>query len=136
MTFDVRASSTIKMILWAVPGLFIFAALGARDYRGDHRARLLTYSALLTFAGYLLVWIDQGHGWGYRYFHSAWGVIPVLAGLGVGKRMQADPHLVSFAGAAAVLAAVALVPFQLHRSTFSCLRSLIACRSHMDPATM
>lgn len=22
---------------------------------------------------------DQGHGWGYRYFHSAWFVLPLLA---------------------------------------------------------
>ena len=23
--------------------------------------------------------VDQGHGWGYRYFHSAWMTLPLLA---------------------------------------------------------
>jgi hypothetical protein len=36
-------------------------------------------SALLTFVGYLFVPYSQGHGWGYRYFHSAWLVLPLLA---------------------------------------------------------
>ena len=22
---------------------------------------------------------NQGHGWGFRYFHSAWGIVPLLA---------------------------------------------------------
>jgi hypothetical protein len=27
----------------------------------------------------MFVPVDQGHGWGYRYFHSAWLVLPLLA---------------------------------------------------------
>jgi hypothetical protein len=41
--------------------------------------RLFTASALLTLFGYFLVPVDQGHGWGYRYFHSAWMALPLLA---------------------------------------------------------
>jgi hypothetical protein len=40
---------------------------------------LLTTSALLTLFGFFLVPVDQGHGWGYRYFHSAWVALPLLA---------------------------------------------------------
>ncbi len=47
-------------------------------------------SALLTFFAYFLIRFDQGHGWGYRYFHSAWGVLPVLAALGTIKLAAVD----------------------------------------------
>ena len=32
----------------------------------------------MTVLGYFLVPVDQGHGWGYRYFHSAWMALPLL----------------------------------------------------------
>lgn len=114
VTFDARVSSTIKLSLWAAPCLLMFAAFGVGEYRHDRRVRLLAWSAALTFAGYWLVRIDQGHGWGNRYFHSAWGVLPVLAGLALGRR-HSDAKLVSFAGACAVLGALLLVPLQLHQ---------------------
>ena len=74
-----RLISLAKVWLWAVPGLLILAGIGARRWRRNPVCRLLLYSALTTFAGYLLVPADQGHGWGYRYFHSAWLALPILA---------------------------------------------------------
>jgi hypothetical protein len=70
-------------------------------------------SAVCTYAGYLFVHLDQGHGWGYRYFHSAWGVVPILAACALTGRTDAGRGLVTFAGAAAVLSLLLLVPFQL-----------------------
>jgi hypothetical protein len=85
-------------------------------------------SAVCTYVGYLFVLFDQGHGWGYRYFHPAWGVVPILAACGLAGRGDAGPEddgplhadrgnagrgLVTFAGAAAVLSLLILVPFQL-----------------------
>ena len=57
----------------------ILAVVGALRWRRDALCRLLTASALLTLFGYFLVPVDQGHGWGYRYFHSAWMALPLLA---------------------------------------------------------
>jgi hypothetical protein len=68
-----------KTWLWAVPGLMILAATGAVRWRHSPLCRLLAASALLTLLGYFLVPVDQGHGWGYRYFHSAWMALPLLA---------------------------------------------------------
>lgn len=34
---------------------------------------------ILTLFGYFLVPVDQGHGWGYRYFYSAWMALPLLS---------------------------------------------------------
>jgi hypothetical protein len=74
-------------------------------------------SAVLTFIGYLFVRFDQGHGWGYRYFHSAWGAVPILAGCAMTSkpdgRSELNLRLVSFAGAAAILNLFIVMPFQM-----------------------
>jgi hypothetical protein len=79
----------------------------------------MTQSAVLTFTGYLFVRFDQGHGWGYRYFHSAWGVIPILAACALTGRREreskSESRLISFAGAAAILNLAVVMPFQLHQ---------------------
>jgi hypothetical protein len=74
-----RLIGIAKTWVWAVPGLMILAAAGAVRWRHDSLCRLLTASALLTLFGYFFVPVDQGHGWGYRYFHSAWMALPLLA---------------------------------------------------------
>jgi hypothetical protein len=74
-----RLIGIAKTWVWAVPGLMILAAAGSVRWRQDALCRLFTASALLTLLGYFLVPVDQGHGWGYRYFHSAWMALPLLA---------------------------------------------------------
>jgi hypothetical protein len=111
--FNMRAAAVVKMWVWALPCLFYFAFLGYLRARDNRYIRLLMLSALSTFAGYLFVRFDQGHGWGYRYFHSAWGVVPILAACALTERPQARRGLVAFAGASAVLSLLILVPFQL-----------------------
>jgi hypothetical protein len=83
-------------------------------HRENLQVRLLASSAVLTFVGYLFVTFDQGHGWGYRYFHSAWGVIPILAGCAMTCRSDANLKVASFAGACAILSLVIIVPSQLN----------------------
>jgi hypothetical protein len=108
-----RAAALVKMAVWAMPCLFALALLGCVRQAADSRVRLLAFSAILTFVGYLFVRFDQGHGWGYRYFHSAWGVVPILAGCAMTVRGQANSRLVSFVGATAILSLLVIVPFQL-----------------------
>jgi hypothetical protein len=112
---NMRAAALAKMWVWAVPCLFVFALLGRVRHRDNRHVRLLAQSAVLTFIGYLFVRFDQGHGWGYRYFHSAWGAIPILAGCAMSDRTDAERRLVSFAGAAAILNLVVVMPFQVHQ---------------------
>ena len=73
-----RLVGVAKIWLWAVPGLLLLCLRGAWTKRDNTLGRLLAYSALITFVGYLFVPADQGHGWGFRYFHSAWLVLPIL----------------------------------------------------------
>ncbi len=110
---DARAASLIKMWVWATPCLFLFAVLGRLRRGDDQHVRLLTQSAAVTFAGYVFFIFDQGHGWGYRYFHSAWGVVPILAGCAMTERPESNGRVAAFAGAAAILSLVLIVPFQM-----------------------
>jgi hypothetical protein len=112
---NMRVAALAKMWLWAVPCLFLFAVLGRLRHRDNRHVHLMMQSAVLTFAAYLFVRFDQGHGWGYRYFHSAWGVIPILAGCAMTGRSDEQRRLVSFAGAAAILNLVIVMPFQMHQ---------------------
>jgi hypothetical protein len=79
-----RLGGLTKLWLWASPLLLLLAWLGCHGEKSP-RLRLLGASALATFFAYFAIRFDQGHGWGYRYFHSAWGVLPVLAASGVIK---------------------------------------------------
>jgi hypothetical protein len=110
---NARVAALVKMCVWAMPSLFALALLGGILRRGDSRVRLLVSSATLTFVAYLFVRFDQGHGWGYRYFHSAWGVMPILAGCAMAERPQLNGRLITFAGASAILSLLLLIPFQM-----------------------
>jgi hypothetical protein len=110
---NMRLAAAAKMWVWAVPCLFYFAFLGYVRARDNRHVRLLMLSAVGTYVGYLFVHFDQGHGWGYRYFHSAWGVVPILAACALTGREDTGRGLVTFAGGAAVLSLLILVPFQL-----------------------
>ena len=74
-----RGIGIMKIWLWAVPGMVLLAFVGGWKWRHNPHCRTLAASALVTLVGYVLVPFDQGHGWGYRYFHSAWMVLPLLA---------------------------------------------------------
>jgi hypothetical protein len=110
---DMRVAAMVKMWIWAVPCLFLFALLGRLRRGDDPRVRLLMQSAVVTFVGYVFVIFDQGHGWGYRYFHSAWGVIPILAACAMTGRSESNGRLAAFAGAAALLSLLLVVPYQM-----------------------
>ncbi|MEJ0038798.1 MAG: hypothetical protein WDO68_22440 [Gammaproteobacteria bacterium] len=74
-----RLIGLAKVLLWSAPCLMLLAIAGAWRSRADSRLLTLAACALLTLAGYLFFPADQGHGWGFRYFHSAWLALPLLA---------------------------------------------------------
>lgn len=84
-----RLGGLAKLWLWASPLLLLLAWWGSRGEK-QPGIRLMGASALLTFFAYFLIKFDQGHGWGYRYFHPAWGVLPILGALGVAKLASTD----------------------------------------------
>lgn len=105
-TLFARVGGLVKLWLWASPLLLLLAWYGWRREKSG-AIRLMGASALLTFFAYFLFSFNQGNGWGYRYFHSAWGVLPVLATLGVIKLAAKDGTRVL--GQVALLALLSLV---------------------------
>jgi hypothetical protein len=105
-----RLMGMAKVWIWAVPGLPLLACIGAWRRRGDLHCLLLAASAVLTFAGYLFFRPDQGHGWGFRYFHSAWMTLPLLAAGALARRQDDGERdlgpLVAMVTAAALLSLV------------------------------
>jgi len=100
-----RTMSLAELASWAVPLLLPLAVLGAVRCRENAGARLLALSALLTLLGYAFVPYDQGHGWGYRYFHGAWGALPILAA-GALEKAETSGSLRKLMGVAAVCSLV------------------------------
>lgn len=97
-----------KLWLWATPGLVAVAAVGAwraRRERGVWMA--LIGSALLTYCAYFFVRFDQGHGWGFRYFHPAWVALPLLAVAAL-KRGDSGSSLPGYLAGSAALSLVVL----------------------------
>jgi hypothetical protein len=74
-----RFIALAKTWVWAVPGMMLLAIYGAVRWRRHPLCMLLAVSALTTLVGYVFFPQDQGHGWGNRYFHSAWMALPLLA---------------------------------------------------------
>ena len=78
-----REAGLVKTWLWTtpfIPALAMFA--GFRKFTlVPTYSMLMLFSLLLTFFGYFMIPFDQGHGWGYRYLHSAWALLPILAAL-------------------------------------------------------
>lgn len=113
-----RVIGLAKLWLWAVPASVVLATIGYCRWRHRVEVRLLLASALLTFVGYLFVPFDQGHGWGFRYFHSVWFVIPVLAAAAatyvrkerVSSGAARNDGLAGYGAATAMAALLILVP--------------------------
>jgi hypothetical protein len=82
----VRLDATWKAWIWSCPGLIVLCIMALGRGVKTRWERLLAASLLTTYLGYFLVTFDQGHGWGYRYLHSAWGVLPILAGIFAAQR--------------------------------------------------
>ena len=135
---DIRLVDLAKIWLWSVPGLLVIAGIGAWKWRDRTVCRLLAASAVLTILGYAFVPFDQGHGWGDRYFQSAWMVLPILAAGALTRRRAApsagfleaaDTRAFVVACALAFLVAgVGLRAAQIHAFISDDLRQLPAYR--------
>jgi hypothetical protein len=107
-----RPLDLVKLWLWSVPAMMALALVGGWRLRGEPGLWwAIAGSGLLTYFGYFLVPFDQGHGWGARYFHSAWLVLPLLA---VRALRMPNPALAGYLAGCALLSLALL----------TCLRAL------------
>jgi hypothetical protein len=120
---DHRFSSTLRLIAWDAPGLLPLACWAAWRCRRSTPARLCALSGLCTFLGYSIVPASGGHGWGYRYFFSAWSCLPLLVSALASDPQPGDSEaksaaqtvadILRAAGLAAVLSLAVCLPVRL-----------------------
>jgi len=87
---EARIAGLSKVWTWGPAALMVLAAYGYAALREHPGAKALLAALFVTFAGYFLVPFDQGHGWGYRYLHSAWFVLPVFAAVAMVRLPDAE----------------------------------------------
>jgi len=105
-----RLAGLSKIWLWATPSLLIVALMGAFRWRHDRVCRLLALSAAVTLTAYLFLRPQQGHGWGFRYFHPAWLALPLLAAAALApRRKEGLPDAGDDAGLRAFLVSCAVL---------------------------
>jgi hypothetical protein len=114
-----RLVGLAKLWAWSVPGLLLLTLVGAWRSWVNISCRLLATSAVLTVVGYFFVPVDQGHGWGYRYFHSAWIALPILAVAALRRRSPRtmgprDTWFIVACALLTLLAGTALRASQIH----------------------
>lgn len=97
-----------KLNFWAVPGLVVLAWLGFLRWRDSTPIRLLAASAATTVLCYLFFPSDQDHGWGNRYFHAIWFVLPILGAAFLVPRGEQSERMPGLARLAAIMAVLSL----------------------------
>jgi len=109
-TLAKRGAELVKLWLWTVPGLPVLALAGAVLAWRNVPLRLFTLSFVCTALGFLLVWFDQGYGWGVRYLHPAFGALPLLGAAAI--MLFNNAALRRYAAAAALLSVLVATPFR------------------------
>ena len=67
----IQPMNLLLIIAWSCLATPLLATLGAgRWFRHPAILQDATVSCLLTFGFYFFFYLDQAHGWGYRYFHG------------------------------------------------------------------
>jgi hypothetical protein len=109
-TLAKRTAELVKLWLWTVPGLLALMVVGWWLAVRQVPLRLLGLSFAATLAGYLIVWFDQGYGWGVRYLHPAFAALPILGAAAI-VALQSEA-LRRYAAATALLSLVVATPFR------------------------
>jgi hypothetical protein len=116
-----RIAGLAKSIIWEVPGLLVLAVLGLKRRPRIPALKVMGASVLLTFLGYFFFPLVQGYGWGNRYFHSAWGLMPLLGAAAIFSKGADDQDLrrlrslVGFLAIFSLILATSLRLYQAHQ---------------------
>lgn len=107
-TLHARLLGTSKVWTWGVAGALVLAAYGYGALRARPAVRLLAAALAVTYFGYFFVRFDQGHGWGYRYLHSAWFIVPLLGSIVLAPAASRDADELRSMAAWAVMLSLVL----------------------------
>lgn len=80
LTALIQSMNLLLVLGWIALPLPLLAAFGFSRWRQmSPLLRDVAASCILTFALYIFVGLDQGHGWGYRYLHAVLGCLVLVA---------------------------------------------------------
>ncbi len=114
----IQPMDLLLVVGWSTLATPLLAVLGfSRIFRERPIIQDAALSCALTFGFYYFFYLDQGHGWGYRYFHGAMSCLVLVAVAGwatlverVGRRIARN--FLTVAVAASVLIVLPLRCFQ------------------------
>ena len=79
----IQPMDLLLLIGWSSLATPLLAALGLRRiFQERPIVKDAAISCLLTFSFYIFFYLDQGNGWGYRYFHGTLGCFILVAVVG------------------------------------------------------
>ena len=106
--FVIQPMDLLLLIGWSSLAVPPLVALGLRQISKKPILQDAALSCLLTFGFYFFFYLDQGYGWGYRYFH---GTLPCLILLAVAGWESLSHHLGSVPARQFLVASVAVSLF-------------------------
>jgi hypothetical protein len=76
----IQPMDLLLLVAWSALATPLLALLGfGRIFRERAIIQDAAISCLLTFGFYYFFYLDQGHGWGYRYFHGTLSCLVLVA---------------------------------------------------------
>ena len=82
----IQSMNLLLIIAWASLATPLLAFLGAKQFlKGQPIVQDAILSCALTFVFYFFFYLDQAHGWGYRYFHGALACFVIVAVAGFNR---------------------------------------------------
>lgn len=82
----IQSMNLLLIIAWASLATPLLAFLGAKQFfKGRPIVQDATLSCTLTFIFYFVFYLDQAHGWGYRYFYGALSCFIIVAVAGFNR---------------------------------------------------
>lgn len=111
----IQPMSLLLVIGWASLATPLLAALGyGRFFRLSPFLQDAAVSFLLTFGFYYFFYLDQAHGWGYRYVHGSLGCLVLIAVAGWERlsEMAGNRAANMFAGLGVALSLLLLLPLR------------------------
>ena len=82
----IQSMNLLLIIAWASLATPLLAFLGAKQFfKGQPIVQDAILSCALTFIFYFFFYLDQAHGWGYRYFYGALSCFMIVAVAGFNR---------------------------------------------------
>lgn len=111
----IQPMNLLLIIGWSCLATPLLAVLGAsRFFQLPAILQDAAMSCLLTFVFYCFFYLDQAHGWGYRYFHGVLSCLVLIAVAGWIhlSKIAGRPRAIAFLGIGAVISLFVQLPLR------------------------